>query len=118
MSYGGTTPFEVREVHARADGLELIFTAPFDPVSVGEADRWNVAQFGCKFHAAYGSPEIDHEGKENSSTAITVSGVELAPDHRRATLKLAGWKAGFVTSVRGAGAKSAEGAVLRNETFY
>ena len=118
VSFSGETPFEVREVRARADGFDLIFTQPVDPASVGDPQGWDVNQFGYKFHATYGSPEIDHEGKENSATAMTVVSARLSDDARRLELKLSGWKAGFVTAVRSKSARSAQGHALWHDTFY
>ena len=111
-------PFEVREVRARPDGFELVFTQPFDPASAADPQNWDVSQFGYKFHAAYGSPEVNHEGKENSATPIQVSGVHISEDHHRVQLKLSGWKEGYVTMVRSKTVKSAQGAALWHDTFY
>jgi hypothetical protein len=100
VSFSRQTPFEVREVRARPDGFELVFTQPFDPASAADTQNWDVSQFSYKFHATYGSPEINHEGKENSATPIQVSAAEISEDHRRVRLKLSGWKEGCVTLVR------------------
>src|SRR5882672_9133724 len=82
LSFSGQMPFEVREVRARPDGFELVFTQPFDPASAADPQNWDVSQFGYKFQAAYGSPEVNHDGKENSATPIQVNSVQISEDHR------------------------------------
>ena len=118
LTFTGAMPFAVREVHARPDGFVLSFTQPVAPASLGAADQWKVTQFGYQFHSAYGSPEIDHEGKPHRATPISVTGVNLSADGLQATLALAGWKPGYVTTVRCASARNAQGAALGQDTFY
>jgi len=115
---GTNAPFEVLRVQARPDGFELRFTAPVDSASAASPESWSVTQFGYKFHETYGSPECDHNGKENSATPIAVTAVDVAGDARTIRLKLGGWKAGFVTSVQTRSVRSARGEPLRNDTFY
>jgi len=118
VSYSGRIPFEVQNVRARGDGFDLGFTQPFDPATAADPQNWDVSQFSYKFHAAYGSPEVNHEGKENSATPIQVSAAELSEDHRRVRLRLSGWKEGCVTVVRSKTVKSAQGAALWHDSFY
>ena len=118
LSFLGQAPFEVREVRARPDGFELAFSEPFDPASAAEPQNWDVSQFIYKFHATYGSPEVNHEGKENSATPIQVVRAQISEDHRRVQLKLSGWKEGYVTLVRSKTVKSTQGAALWHDAFY
>ncbi len=118
LAYTGKVPFEVREVRARADGFELVFTQPVDLVTATNLENWEVSQFGYKFHATYGSPEIDHSGKENSATSIAVTQATLSADKQRLILKLTGCKPGFVTAVRSKMVKNLQGASLWHDTFY
>lgn len=118
VSFTGRIPFEVERVHARRDGFELVFTHPVDPSTASHPEDWDVKQFGYKFHSAYGSPEIDHSGKENAATSIIVSGVKVSQDHRRVQIRLTGLRAGYVTAVRSKSVQSAEGDGLRHDTFY
>ena len=118
LSFSGRAPFEVREVRVRPDGFELTFTEPFDPSSAADPQNWDVSQFNYKFHATYGSPEVNHEGKENSATPIHVDAAQVSGDHRRLRLKLSGWKEGYVTMVRSKTVKSAHGTALWHDTFY
>ncbi|HMJ88835.1 MAG TPA: hypothetical protein VK530_03415 [Candidatus Acidoferrum sp.] len=116
LTFTGKTPFEVRDVRAHRDGFDLAFTAPVD-ASAADTNAWNVSQFGYRFHSKYGSPEINHDGKENSATPITVTRAEVSPDKTRVRLFLSGWKTNFVTAVNSS-VRSETDAPLRNDTFY
>jgi hypothetical protein len=117
IRFTGKTPFEVREVRAHPDGFELRFTQPVDRTLGADAGCYDVAQFTYKYHEVYGSPEIDHAGKENSSTPITVASVQVSSDGLTVKLGLTGWRAGYVTAVRSS-VKSTDGRSLWHDTFY
>jgi hypothetical protein len=77
-----------------------------------------VTQYSYKYHAKYGSPEYDHDGKENAATVIKVAAATVSPDKLKVRLKLEGWKAGYVTMVRSLDVKNAAGEPLVNDTFW
>jgi glucose/arabinose dehydrogenase len=116
--FTGKTPFEIQNATATSSGFELTFTEPVDPESASDPENYFVSQFTYRFHAAYGSPEIDHEGKENSATQIAVTDVKLSEDGRRARLTLAGLKPGYVTQIRALDIESESGAELRHSVLY
>jgi len=118
ISYTGKLPFEVKEVHALRDGFELTFTQPVEPQAAANPDSYDVTQYGLKYHSKYGSPELDHDGKENAATVIKVTGATVSPDKLKVRLKLEGWKPGFVTMVRSLDVKNATGESLVNDTFW
>lgn len=118
ISYTGKLPFEVKEVHALRDGFELTFTQPVEPQAAANCDSYDVTQYGLKYHSKYGSPELDHDGKENAATVIKVTGATVSPDKLKVRLKLEGWKPGFVTMVRSLDVKNATGESLVNDTFW
>ncbi len=118
ISYTGKLPFEVKEVHALRDGFELTFTQPVEEKAAANADSYDVTQYDYKYHAKYGSPEFDHDGKENAATAIKIAGASVSPDKLKVRLKLEGWKTGYVTMVRSLDVKNAAGEGLVNDTFW
>jgi len=118
ISYTGKLPFEVKEVHALRDGFELTFTQPVEAKAAANADSYDVTQYGYKYHAKYGSPEFDQDGKENAATAIKVVGAIVSPDKLKVRLKLEGWKTGYVTMVRSLDVKNTAGDSLVNDTFW
>lgn len=118
ISYTGKLPFEVKAVHALRDGFELTFTQPVEPQAAANPDSYDVTQYGYKYHSKYGSPELDHDGKENAATVIKVAAATVSPDKLKVRLKLEGWKTGYVTMVRSLDVKNAGGDNLVNDTFW
>jgi glucose/arabinose dehydrogenase len=118
ISYTGKLPFEVKEVHALRDGFELTFTQPVEAKVAANPESYDVTQYGYKYHAKYGSPEIDHDGKENAATVIKIAAATVSPDKLKVRLKLEGWKPGYVTMVRSLDVKNATGESLVNDTFW
>lgn len=116
--FSDKTPFAVKEVHARPDGFELTFTQPVNAATAADADGYDVSQYSYKFHASYGSPEFDHDGKANSATPIKITKVEVAADRLKVRLLVEGWKAGYVTAVRAADVRDATGQKLWHDTFW
>jgi hypothetical protein len=83
-----------------------------------EAENYEVRQFIYAYHSAYGSAEIDHDGKENSSSPVKVGRVEVSPDRLKVRVHLDDWRAGYVTAVRILEVTSDEGRSLWHDTFY
>ena len=118
VKFNGKIPFEVKSVKALDDGLELTFTKPVKPISALDVDGYDVWQYKYLYHKKYGSPEVDHNGKPNSFTAIDLKMVSVSTDGLKVRLKLEGWKAGYVTAVRSLDVRSAAGEKLWHDTFY
>lgn len=118
VRFTGEVPFEVREVHARRDGFDLVFTKPVDPAGAANLENYTVSRFHYRYSGSYGSPEIDEEGRENSSTDLELGGASVAGDGRTVTLRVKGWKEGGVTVVRIEDLTSASGDPLWHDTFY
>ncbi|MEN9576374.1 MAG: hypothetical protein RL514_4229 [Verrucomicrobiota bacterium] len=118
ISYTGKLPFEVKEVHAQRDGFELTFTQPVEAKTAADPESYDVTQYGYKYHAKYGSPELDHDGKENAATVIKVAGATVSSDKLKVRLQLSGWKPGYVTMVRSLDVKNGAGESLVNDTFW
>ena len=118
VSFTGKIPFEVKTVQAMPDGFNLTFTTPADPKAAGDADGYDIWQYKYKYHAQYGSPEFDHDGKRDSFSVVNVKKAEVSEDGLKVRLRLEGWKAGYVTAVRGLDVRSIAGEKLWHDTFY
>ncbi|MBI4657722.1 MAG: hypothetical protein HY735_02530, partial [Verrucomicrobia bacterium] len=118
VGFTGKVPFEIQEPRLTREGFRLAFTQPVDPVSAGNPENYDVRQFTYLYHEAYGSPEIDHEGKKDSSTPIPVKKVTVSADRRTVEIVLDGWRAGYVTWVRCLDVESAEGQASWHDGFY
>tara|TARA_Y100001934_G_scaffold265646_1_gene344060 strand:- start:17019 stop:19346 length:2328 start_codon:yes stop_codon:yes gene_type:complete len=118
VSFTGHLPFEVQEVHVKTDGFELTFTKPVDPETAGDPESYDVLQYNYKYHASYGSPEFDHDGKKDSATSIDVTAAEVAQGNKSVRLRVKGWKTGYVTMVRSLDVRSRRDEKLENNTFW
>lgn len=72
-------------LHAKPDGVELVFAEPLDPKSSAELARYAVKTWGLKRTTNYGSP---HVGEAPS----TVRSARLSDDRRTLTLEIPGMK--------------------------
>ncbi len=113
----GPMGFEVKSVKALADGFELTFTAAVDAASASKVASYEVTQFNYRHQPEPGA-EHDFEGVPNRSSALKVASVSIAADGLSARLKIAGLRAGFVTSVRSAGLRSVTTQPLGHDTFF
>lgn len=110
VDWTGKTPFEVREMRARADGFELLFTQPVDPASAADAGSYTIETYTYNYHGAYGGPEIESARPPIRSAQVSADGlrVQLAVELRR----------GCVHELHAAGVRSAAGTPLLHEVAY
>ena len=116
--FTGKLPFEIQKVRALPNGFELRFTQAVDAEVAGNPDNYDVTQYTYLYHGRYGSPEMDHDGNENSSTTIAIRSASVSADKKTVTLILEGWREGYVTVVRCLDMQNEEGKPLRNDTFH
>ena len=105
-------------MRALADGFELTFTKPVDRMAAEALDGFDVWQYRYEYHKNYGSPEFDHEGRKDRFTVVDVKSVTVSADNLKVTLKIDGWKPGYITAVRALDIRDAKGGKLWNDTFY
>jgi hypothetical protein len=118
VSFTGKVPFEIKEVRTQHDGFELTFTQPCDPATAGKADNWDVSQYRTEYHSVYGSPEFDFDGKPDSASEVKVVSAAVSSDKLHVRLKLDGWRAGYVATIRALDVTNADGKALRNDTCW
>ncbi len=117
ISAPGAADFEVKSVKALADGFELTFTQPVEAASAAKAAGYEVSQFSYQHDVGPGA-EHDFEGTMNKTSALQVSAASVSSDGLSARLTVPSLRAGFVTSVRAAGVRSAAAQPLRHDTFF
>jgi len=60
LDWSGLTPFEVKEINIRKDGFLITFTRPVDAAIAARPENYALTTYTHIYHAAYGSPEVDH----------------------------------------------------------
>lgn len=77
LVWNNRLPFEMRAVRAMPDGFEIEFTKPVDKKYANDIASYNIQSFTYKYHAVYGSPEVN-------KTKHKIRGVKLSADGMRA----------------------------------
>jgi glucose/arabinose dehydrogenase len=111
VRWTGVTPFSIREMHAKPDGFELVFTQPVEAISAAEPASYALKSYTYLYSSAYGSDEID-------AVELTVSRVSLDRTGYRARLKVEGLRELYVHELRVQGVTSASGAALDHPAAY
>jgi hypothetical protein len=60
LDWTGLTPFEVKEINIRPDGFRVTFTKPVNAAVAARPENYALTTYTYIYHAAYGSPEVDH----------------------------------------------------------
>lgn len=100
----GEVAFAVREMRAKPDGFELVFTEPVDAKTAGDAGSYSMERFTYLYSGAYGSEEI-----EKAPCAVTAA--EVSADGMSVRLRVEGMRELFVHELHldGVRARSGEG---------
>jgi hypothetical protein len=110
VKWSGTTPFELREMRALADGFELDFTAPIDPALAAQPATWTLTSYTYELHEEYGSAKMDEQALAPTATPL---------DDHRVKLTVPGLRAGYVHELRYPSLRSAAGAApLHDRAYY
>lgn len=110
LRWTGKVPFEMYQIKATENGLEVEFTQPVNPASV-QASAFTIQNFTYLYRKAYGSPVVDI--KDN-----TVQSATLLPDGKTVRLELAGFRPGFIYEVKLKGIRAADGTGLLHDFGY
>jgi azurin/glucose/arabinose dehydrogenase len=111
LVWNGKVPFEMKEVHAKPDGFEIVFTQPVDEKSARQAAAFQVNTFTYKYHHEYGSPVIN-----NASRAVKA--IEVAADKMSIRLVLDSLKEGYIHEISAENLVSAQQQLLLHHTGY
>ncbi len=111
VRWNGSMPFAIREMRARPDGFELVFTGPVDAATAANPASYTMKNFTYLYSGAYGSDEIQTE--VNAITSATVS-----PDRLSVRLQVEGLRKLYVHELHADGVKSASGGTLDHASAY
>ncbi|MDF1825719.1 MAG: hypothetical protein P1U68_13820 [Verrucomicrobiales bacterium] len=109
VSYTDELPFSIREMRARPDGFELVFTEPVDAASLGDA--FEMSSYTYLYSSAYGSDEIRTKSHE-------ITDAELSKDGLSVTLRVEGLRPLYVHELSANGLKSVRGRSLDSPKAY
>lgn len=102
---GGEAPFAIREMRARPDGFELVFTEPVDANSVRAKAAFEMSSFTFFYSSNYGGDEIETETLKIVSAAPSEDGLAVR-------LVVEGLRPLYVHELRTRGIKSRSGRAL------
>ncbi|MEM0925070.1 MAG: hypothetical protein AAGJ83_03455 [Planctomycetota bacterium] len=105
LVWTGQTPFEIKEMRAKSDGFELVFTKPVEFDSAINPDSYRSSSHTYLYHSTYGSDEIQKE-------PLSIERVHVSDDHRRVRLEINGLRELFVHELIAAGVRSKDGEPL------
>lgn len=111
LIWNGETPFEMKEIHALPDGLEIEFTLPVDPAKLKNPKSYTVNSFTYMYHHHYGSPII--QNRNRSIVAIVPS-----EDHTKVKLVLDSLIEGHIHEVRVNNLSTGNGKGLLHDFAY
>jgi mono/diheme cytochrome c family protein len=109
IDYTGQVPFEMQEIHVRAQGFRIVFTSPVDRKTATQIESYKLEHYRYEYTGAYGSPELER-------TAVKVERVEVAADGKSVELTTAPLVKERVYMISAGGVRSADGAKLVHPT--
>lgn len=101
LVWSGETPFEIKEIYAKPDGFELIFTKPVDRESAADPSSYEISGFTYHYHSTYGSDILNQED-------APVTHVEISEDGLSARLVVNNIREGYIHEIKAEGVRQAE----------
>ena len=111
LVWTGQTPFEIKEMRARPDGFELVFTKPVDSVPASDTASYAMDSHTYTYHATYGSDEILKQ-------SLSIKQADVSQDGLRVRLTISGLREHFVHELQTPGIRSRDGEPLLHPRAY
>lgn len=111
LAWTGKMPLEIKEMRAKSDGFELVFTRPVDRKLASDPSNYNLTGFTYKYHSSYGSPVV---GEKNTP----VQKVWVSEDGKKVRLVVEGLREGYVHELKVENLRSEKGIPLLHEEAY
>ncbi|MFM9148073.1 MAG: hypothetical protein ACKORI_08150 [Verrucomicrobiota bacterium] len=77
LRYNGNVPFAIKEMRARPDGFELVFTKPVDRARAGDVASYRMSSYTLLYSSAYGSDEILTAPNPVTSAVVAADGLSV-----------------------------------------
>jgi hypothetical protein len=111
VRWNGGAVFAIREMRAKPDGFELVFTQPVDPAAATNPASYAMTSYTYLYSSAYGSDEIE-------TAPLRIVSATLAPDACSVRLRVEGLRALFVHELHAPGVLSTGGLKLDHAEAY
>jgi hypothetical protein len=111
LVWTGETPFEIKEMRAKSDGFELVFTKPVNRETAIATTAYSMSSYTYTYHSTYGSDEIL---KQNP----TIKQATVSEDGLRVRLFVTGLREYFVHELDASGVRSLAGEPLLHPRAY
>jgi hypothetical protein len=111
VTWNGTVPFAIREMRAKPDGFELVFTQPVNAATAGNLASYRMSSYTYLYSSAYGSEEIETQPVKLTSAVVAKDGLSVR-------LKAEGLRELFVHELHCDGVRRADGAKLDHASAY
>ncbi|TWU06733.1 hypothetical protein CA54_51320 [Symmachiella macrocystis] len=112
LIWTGQTPFEIKEMRARPNGFDLLFTKPVDRETAANVASYALKSYTYLYHSTYGSDEIQNKD-------LTITAAHVSDDGLRVHLQVEGLRELFVHELIAKGIRSADGeSLLHPEAYY
>lgn len=77
LDWTGKVPFEIKEMRAKPDGFELVFTKPLNRDSASKVDHYKLKTYTYLYRGDYGSPEVDPREPSIKSVKVSDDGLSV-----------------------------------------
>lgn len=111
LVWNGETPFEMKNISALPDGLEIEFTSPVKLNMLKDPNNYSLSSFTYKYHHNYGSPIIMNNSRK-------LKGIIPSSDGTKVKLILDSLIEGHIIEVKLSGIKSADDKSLLHDFAY
>ena len=111
LRYNGTLPFAIKEMKAKPDGFELVFTKPVDAAKAGDVASYRMTNYTLFYSGAYGSDEIQ-------AAPNAIVSAQVAADGLSVRLKVDGRRELYIHELHADGLRSAAGEPLDHADAY
>jgi uncharacterized cupredoxin-like copper-binding protein len=111
LIWNGETPFEMKNIHALPDGLEIEFTSASKLSQIKNAMNYSVNSFTYEYHHEYGSPIINNRERK-------IIGIVPSEDGSKVKLILDSLIEGYIHEIKIQGIESKEDKALLHNTAY
>jgi hypothetical protein len=111
LVWTGRIPFEIKEMKARPEGFELVFTKPVDKKLAADPASYSMNSYTYLYQSSYGSDEIQKQD-------LVITKATVADDGLSVRLAMTGLRERFVHELAAAGVRSLDGEPLLHPFAY